>query len=143
MQEKKSPVFVIATANDISKMPPELLRKGRFDEIFFVDLPTQEERAEIFAVHLRKRKRLIQDFDVARLARETEGFVGAEIEQVIIDAMYVGFNAGREFTTDDISAALTRTVPLSVSQRETIAALRDWLESGRALSASASPPRRE
>jgi SpoVK/Ycf46/Vps4 family AAA+-type ATPase len=136
MQEKKAAVFVVATANDISSLPPELLRKGRFDEIFFLDLPTVDERREIFAVHLRKRNRLSNDFDVARLARESEGYVGAEIEQAIIDAMYVGFNARREFTTEDISAALKRQVPLSVSQRETIDALRDWLEAGRAQSAS-------
>jgi AAA+ superfamily predicted ATPase len=136
MQEKKSPVFVVASANDITSLPPELLRKGRFDEIFFLDLPTLEERKEIFAVHLRKRKRLPQDFDIARLAQESDGYVGAEIEQAIIDAMYVGFNSEREFTTQDISAALKRQVPLSVSQRETIDGLRDWLEAGRAQSAS-------
>jgi AAA+ superfamily predicted ATPase len=136
MQEKKAPVFVVATANDISSLPPELLRKGRFDDIFFLDLPNVEERAEIVAVHLRKRKRIVQDFEVETLARESDRYVGAEIEQAIIDAMYVGFNLGREFTTDDIHAALKRQVPLSVSQRETIDALRDWLESGRAQSAS-------
>jgi AAA+ superfamily predicted ATPase len=136
MQEKKAPVFVIATANNISTLPPELLRKGRFDEIFFLDLPNLKERQEIFTVHLRKRKRLPQDFDIARLAQESDGYVGAEIEQAVIDAMYVGFNAGREFTTEDISAALKRQVPLSVSQRETIDGLRDWLEAGRAQSAS-------
>ena len=113
-----------------------MVRKGRFDEIFFLDLPTRAERNEIFAVHLRKRRRLAQDFDTHRLAQESEGYVGAEIEQAIFDAMYVGFNGGREFTTEDISAALKRQVPLSVSQRETIDALRDWLQSGRAQSAS-------
>ncbi len=136
MQEKTAPVFVVATANDISSLPPELLRKGRFDEIFFLDLPTREERKEIFTVHLRKRRRLPQDYDVLRLAQETEGYVGAEIEQAIIDAMYVGFNAGREFTTEDISAAVKRQVPLSVSQREVISGLRNWLREGRAQSAS-------
>lgn len=136
MQEKTAPCFVVATANDIASLPPELLRKGRFDEIFFLDLPTLEERQEIFTVHLRKRGRLPQDFDPARLAGQAEGYVGAEIEQAIIDAMYLGFNAGREFTTDDISAALQRQVPLSVSQREIINALRDWLREGRAQSAS-------
>jgi AAA+ superfamily predicted ATPase len=136
MQEKTAPCFVVATANDIASLPPELLRKGRFDEIFFLDLPTLEERKEIFTVHLRKRNRLPQDFDVARLARESEGYVGAEIEQAVIDAMYVGFNAGREINSDDISAALKRQVPLSVSQRETIEALRNWLREGRAQSAS-------
>src|SRR5262245_62022456 len=136
MQEKTAPCFVIGTANDISSLPPEVLRKGRFDEIFFLDLPTTEERQEIFTVHLRKRNRLSQDFDTARLARESQGYVGAEIEQAIIDAMYVGFNAKREFTSDDISAALKRQVPLSVSQRETIEALRKWLREGRAQSGS-------
>jgi AAA+ superfamily predicted ATPase len=137
MQEKTSPCFVVATANNINSLPPELLRKGRFDEIFFLDLPTIEERREIFTVHLRKRHRLEQDFDLRRLAQESSGYVGAEIEQAIIDAMYVGFNADRrEFTTDDIAAALHRQVPLSVSQRETIEALRNWLQEGRAQSAS-------
>ncbi|HPH96001.1 MAG TPA: AAA family ATPase [Anaerolineaceae bacterium] len=138
MQEKTAPCFVVATANDISSLPPELLRKGRFDEIFFLDLPNRAERAEIFAVHLRKRRRLQQDYDLARLAEASEGYVGAEIEQAIIDAMYVGFNAGREFTTQDIADALQKQVPLSVSQRETIEHLRSWLHEGRALSASQS-----
>lgn len=136
MQEKTAPCFVVATANDISSLPPELLRKGRFDEIFFLDLPTQEERKEIFTVHLQKRRRLPRDFDVERLAKESEGYVGAEIEQAVIDAMYIGFNEGREFTTEDISGALKRQVPLSRSQRETIEALRNWLREGRAQSAS-------
>jgi AAA+ superfamily predicted ATPase len=136
MQEKTAPVFVIATANTIEQLPPELLRKGRFDEIFFLDLPTLAERREILNVHLNKRQRSPGDFDVDRLARESEGYVGAELEQAVIDAMYVGFGAGREFTTDDVSAALKRQVPLSVSQRETISALRGWLREGRAQSAS-------
>ena len=136
MQEKTVPVFVVATANDISSLPPELLRKGRFDEIFFLDLPTRNERKEIFAVHLRKRKRLPQDYDLERLAEVSEGYVGAEIEQAVIDAMYVGFNGGREFTTQDVIEAIQHQVPLSVSQREVIQALRDWLREGRAQSAS-------
>ena len=136
MQEKTAPCFVVATANNISQLPPELLRKGRFDEIFFLDLPTLEERQEIFSVHLRKRKRLTEDFGTTVLARASEGYVGAEIEQAIIDAMYVGFNQKREFTTDDILAALKRQVPLSISQKETIEALRSWLREGRAQSAS-------
>jgi AAA+ superfamily predicted ATPase len=136
MQEKTAPCFVIGTANDISSLPPEVLRKGRFDEIFFLDLPTLEERKEIFSVHLRKRRRETRDFDIALLAGKSQGSVGAEIEQAIIDAMYVGFNANREFTTEDISAALERQVPLSISQRETIEGLRNWLREGRAQSAS-------
>lgn len=137
MQEKRAPVFVVATANDISSLPPELLRKGRFDEIFFLDLPTLPERRDIFAVHLRKRRRLPQDYDLDRLAAASEGYVGSEIEQAIIDAMYIGFNDNeREFTTEDIMLALSRQVPLSVSQRETIGYLREWLREGRAQSAS-------
>ena len=136
MQEKKAPVFVVATANDISSMPPELLRRGRFDEVFFLDLPTYEERKAIFAVHLRKRRRLPQDFDLDRMAAASEGYVGAEIEQSIIDAMYIGFNDDREFTTEDILYAISHQVPLSVSQREVISYLREWLREGRAQSAS-------
>jgi len=136
MQEKTTPCFVVATANDISSLPPELLRKGRFDEIFFLDLPTLEERQEIFNVHLRKRRRLPHDFDLARLAYEAQGMVGAEIEQAIIDAMYLGFHQGREFTTTDLSQSLRKLVPLSVTQRATIEKLRNWLHEGRAQSAS-------
>jgi AAA+ superfamily predicted ATPase len=136
MQEKTAPCFVVATANDIGSLPPELLRKGRFDEIFFLDLPTLKERQAIFAVHLAKRRRIPEDFDAARLARESEGYVGAEIEQAVIDAMYVGFNDGREFTTEDIAQAIKRQVPLSISQREIVEALREWLHEGRAQSAS-------
>ncbi len=137
MQEKRAPVFLVATANDISSLPPELLRRGRFDEIFFLDLPIHDERKEVFAVHLRKRRRLPQDYDLDRLAAASEGYVGAEIEQAIIDAMYIGFNDNeREFTTDDILYALAHQVPLSVSQREVIGYLREWLREGRAQSAS-------
>ncbi len=137
MQEKTSPVFVVATANDISSLPPELLRKGRFDEIFFLDLPTEEERKEIFAVHLRKRGRIVEDYDIPRLAGASEGYTGSEIEQAVIDAMYIGFNDDqREFTTQDILESLRRQVPLSVSQRENIQSLRNWLREGRAQSAS-------
>lgn len=140
MQEKTAPCFVVATANDISSLPPELLRKGRFDEIFFLDLPTRREREAIFAVHLAKRNRLPADYDIARLADESDGYVGSEIEQAVIDAMYVGFNAGREFTTEDVSACLKRQIPLSVSQRETVESLRAWLHEGRAQSASGVGP---
>ncbi|MGB9897428.1 MAG: AAA family ATPase, partial [Thermanaerothrix sp.] len=108
-----------------------------FDEIFFLDLPTFSERREIFAVHLRKRNRVPDDYDLDRLAAASEGYVGAEIEQAIIDAMYIGFNDGqREFTTEDILLALSKQVPLSRSQRETIEMLRNWLREGRAQSAS-------
>jgi len=137
MQEKKVPVFVVATANDIYALPPELLRKGRFDDIFFLDLPTADERREIFSVHLLKRRRIPEDYNLDLLAAASEGYVGSELEQAIIDAMYLGFDDGqREFTTEDILKSLQRQVPLSVSQRENIAALRSWLTEGRARSAS-------
>ncbi|MHB2016898.1 MAG: AAA family ATPase [Candidatus Xenobia bacterium] len=136
MQEKTAPCFVVATANDVRALPAELMRRGRFDEIFFLDLPTREERRDIFAVHLRKRQRLPQDYDLEALARASEGFVGAEVEQAILDAMVVGFNAGREFTTADVLEALRRQVPISASHREIVQQLRDWLKQGRAQSAS-------
>ncbi len=137
MQDKTAPCFVVATANNIAALPPELLRKGRFDEIFFLDLPSMEERREIFAVHLRKRKCVPADFDLDRLARESEGYVGAEIEQTVIDAMYCAFNENmRRVTTTDILTCMKKQVPLSISQRETIASLRTYLAEGRAVCAS-------
>lgn len=140
MQDRKRPVFVVATANDVTRLPPELLRRGRFDEVFFLDLPTLEERSAILTVHLRRRGRDPARFDVERLARESHGYVGAELEQAVIDAMFGAFadpaGAGREVTTEDVSAALAHLVPLSRSQREVIAALRTWLSEGRAQSAS-------
>jgi ATP-dependent 26S proteasome regulatory subunit len=135
MQEKTRPVFVVATANDISQLPPELLRKGRFDEIFFVDLPARGERAEIFGIHLRKRKRDPSQFELDRLASESEGSSGAEIEQAVVSGMYTAFEEEREVTTEDISTALRQTVPLSVTMREDIEMVRRWAK-GRARPAS-------
>jgi len=127
LQEKTAPVFVIATSNNINLLPPELLRKGRFDEIFFVDLPSQEEREEIFGIHLAKRNRDPNRFDLASLARETEGFSGAEIEQVIIAALYDAFDDGeREVSGEDLLRAIAATVPLSRTMREQVTALRNW-----------------
>jgi AAA+ superfamily predicted ATPase len=140
MQEKTKPVFVVATANNIAMLPPELLRRGRVDEIFFLDLPTRTERREIFGVHLQKRRRPLQGFDVDALADASSGYVGAEIEQAVVDAMYMAFgdreNPGRDFTTADILAALSKQVPISHSHREIIERLRKWLSEGRAQSAS-------
>jgi ATP-dependent 26S proteasome regulatory subunit len=135
MQEKTHPVFVVATANDISALPPELLRKGRFDEIFFVDLPAEEEREEIFSIHLRKRGRNPEEFDLDDLAEESAGFSGAEIEQAAISALYTAFEQDRELTTDDIQTALKQTVPLSITMREDIGMVRRWAK-GRARPAS-------
>jgi AAA+ superfamily predicted ATPase len=140
MQEKTKPVFVVATANNIAMLPPELLRRGRMDEIFFLDLPTKAERREIFQVHIRKRKRPLQGFDLDALAHASAGYVGAEIEQAVVDAMYLAFgdreNPGRDFSTADVLAALAKLVPISHSYRETIDGLRKWLAEGRAQSAS-------
>ncbi|HET91884.1 MAG TPA: AAA family ATPase [Chloroflexi bacterium] len=126
MQEKTAPVFVIATSNDITMLPPELLRKGRFDEIFFVDLPNFEERQEIFAIHLHKRRRDPDRFDRARLARETDGFSGAEIEQVVIAGLYDAFEAGRDLEGADLLHNIQQTIPLSQTMREQVTALRNW-----------------
>jgi AAA+ superfamily predicted ATPase len=136
MQEKTDPVFVVATANDVAALPPETMRRGRFDEVFFLDLPTEPERREIITVHLRKRRRDPAAFDVYHLAQACDGYTGAELEQAIIDAMYQAFAEGRDVHTADIAAAIGRTVPLSRSQREVIEHLRAWLRDGRAQSAS-------
>jgi SpoVK/Ycf46/Vps4 family AAA+-type ATPase len=126
MQEKTSPVFVMATANRVERLPGEFLRKGRFDEIFFVDLPTAEERQQIFTIHLSKRRRDIARFDIEQLAKVSEGFSGAEIEQALIAAMYEAFAQDREFTQLDIIAAIKATLPLSKTMTEQVTALRDW-----------------
>lgn len=126
MQEKKHAAFVVATANSIENLPPELLRKGRFDEIFFVDLPNTHERYNILEIHLKKRGRDPANFDCEQLAAEAEKFSGAEIEESIISAMYEAFAAGREVTTEDIHQALRDTVPLAITQQERIDALKDW-----------------
>ncbi|MBD0363268.1 MAG: AAA family ATPase [Coleofasciculus sp. C3-bin4] len=126
MQEKTSPVFVMATANRVERLPGEFLRKGRFDEIFFVDLPTPEERQQIFNIHLSKRRRDIARFDIEQLAKVSDGFSGAEIEQALIAAMYEAFAQDREFTQLDIIAAIKATLPLSRTMTEQVTALRDW-----------------
>ncbi len=137
MQEKTSPIFVMATANRVEKLPGEFLRKGRFDEIFFVDLPTQSEREAVFSIHLSKRKRDIQRFDLEQLAKVADGFSGAEIEQALIAAMYDAFAQNREFTQLDIIAAIKATLPLSRTMTEQVTALRDWARQ-RARPAAAS-----
>jgi len=126
MQEKSSPVFVMATANRVERLPGEFLRKGRFDEIFFVDLPTKEERQDIFKIHLSKRRREIERFDLEQLSTVSEGFSGAEIEQAVIASMYEAFAQDREFTQLDIIAAVKSTMPLSKTMNEQVTALRDW-----------------
>ncbi|MCY6491612.1 stress-responsive protein Ycf46 [Leptolyngbya sp. GGD] len=137
MQEKTSPVFVMATANRVERLPGEFLRKGRFDEIFFVDLPNAEERKEIFRIHLAKRRREIERFDLEQLASVCDGFSGAEIEQALVAAMYEAFAQDREFTQLDIIAASRATMPLSKTMTEQVTALRDWARQ-RARPAAAS-----
>jgi SpoVK/Ycf46/Vps4 family AAA+-type ATPase len=137
MQEKKSPVFVMATANRVERLPGEFLRKGRFDEIFFVDLPSSTEREDIFKIHLTKRRSDIDRFDLEQLTKVSDGFSGAEIEQAIIAAMYDAFAQDREFTQLDIIAAIKSTLPLSRTMTEQVTALRDWARQ-RARPASAS-----
>jgi SpoVK/Ycf46/Vps4 family AAA+-type ATPase len=126
MQEKKSPVFVIGTANDIAALPPEILRKGRFDEIFFVDLPQLQERREIFAIHLANRGRDPLDYALNELALKAEGFSGAEIEQLIIDGLYDAFEDDRELNNEDMFRNLKNTIPLSQTMERKISALRQW-----------------
>ncbi len=135
MQDKKSNVFVVATANQIQGLPPELLRKGRFDEIFFIDLPDVAERAAILEIHLEKRRRNPGRFDTARLVRETEGFSGAELEQVVIAGLYEAFAEGQDLQMAHLLAAIRQTVPLSVTMSEEIDYIRHWAKT-RAVSAS-------
>ncbi len=125
LQEKSASVFVVGAANDLMNVPPELLRKGRFDEIFFVDLPTPEERQKIFRIHLALRKQDPQQFDLAALAQGTEGFSGAEIEQVVISALYRVLQQKQPLTTQALIEAANSTVPLSIARREDIEEIRE------------------
>ncbi|MBC7834991.1 MAG: AAA family ATPase [Phycisphaerales bacterium] len=126
MQEHRSPVFLVATANDIEALPPELLRKGRFDEIFFVDLPSPEARRAIFNIHLKKRQRDPGMFDLDSLVAASDGYSGAEIEQAIISAMHEAFSDHRELSTASLVSAVKLSPPLSVTMAERITALREW-----------------
>ena len=143
LAEKKSSVFVVATANNIQSLPPEILRKGRFDEIFFVGLPSQEERAAIFDVHLsRLRPHNLQSYALKRLAYETPDFSGAEIEQTLIEAMHIGFSQNRDFTNEDILEAASQIVPLAKTAQEQIQFLQNWAAAGKARLASRNNPLR-
>ncbi len=127
MQEKSAPVFVVATANDVSQLPPEMLRKGRFDELFFVDLPNQQEREAIWEIQIGKYGRAPGDFDIAQLAKVTEGLTGSEIENAFVEALYLAFDAGEKEPTDlDIAGVLTEFVPLSKLMAEQITGLKNW-----------------
>ena len=139
MQEKREPVFVVATANRIDMLPPELLRKGRFDEIFFVDLPSRKVREEILSIHLKKKRRDPRDYDVTKLAEQSVGFSGAELEEAVREGLYDAFAEGRELHTDHVKRALDKTFPLSRTMRDQIESLRQWAKV-RARLAAGQPP---
>ena len=126
MQEHEAPVFVVATANDIGALPPELLRKGRFDEIFFVDLPSLKVRREIFAIHLRKRNRDPSKFDLGELAKASVGYSGSEIEQAVVSALHEAYSEKTGLTTDQILLAIRNSPPISVTLAERVQGLRAW-----------------
>ena len=137
LSEKKKPVFVIATANNIDLLPLEIIRKGRFDEIFFLDLPKKEEREEIFKIHMKDfRPNSWESFDYSKLAELSESFSGAEIRQSIIEGMYHAFYEKREFTTDDICMALNELIPLAHLESNQMLKLQNWASSGRIRLAS-------
>ena len=135
MQEKTKPVFVVATANDVSKLPPEFLRKGRFDEMFFVDLPDTLERTQIWDIVIKRHGRRSEDYDTVVLSRACGQFTGAEIEAVFIDALHEAYADGREPKAKDIVEAMTRCVPLAQLMDGEIAAMRHWAK-GRAREAA-------
>jgi SpoVK/Ycf46/Vps4 family AAA+-type ATPase len=126
MAERKTKVFLVATANAVQELPPELLRKGRFDEIFFVDLPSPEVRAEVFRIHLGKRKARVAEFDLEALAAHSDGFSGAEIEQAVVAALYAAHAESRPLAQDHLLAELRQTRPLSVLMAEQVQGLREW-----------------
>jgi SpoVK/Ycf46/Vps4 family AAA+-type ATPase len=136
MQERSAPVFVVATANDVTQLPPEFLRKGRFDDNFFVDLPNHEEREAIWRIQIARYKRDPQDYPIPELAAASDGMTGAEIEQAFIDALYAAFPENHDPTLATIKRVLEEQVPLSRLMAEQMAALRKWA-SGRARPASA------
>ena len=130
-------MFVIATANDVSQLPPELLRKGRFDEIFFVDLPNRDERREILQIQLKKRGRNPAEFDLDALVQATNGYAGSELEEVVVGALYEAFDATQPLATEHLLHACKDVIPLSQTMRERLAEMREWSKS---RARRASPP---
>ena len=142
MSEKKKPVFVVSTANDVTALPPELLRKGRFDEIFFVDLPSAGERKDIFKLHLARRKMDPDSFDLDMLAARSKGYSGAEIEEAVVSAMFDMFYENKNMSTEGLLRSIEQTVPLSKTMSEDMEALRAWAQ-GRARQATSAEAARE
>jgi AAA+ superfamily predicted ATPase len=142
LQDKQSPVFIVATANDVSQLPPEMLRKGRFDELFFVDLPNQVEREAIWTIQIAKYSRDPKDFDIVQLARATDGLTGSEIENVFIEALYAAFDEENEPTDLTVARVLTEFVPLSKLMAEQIAGLKNWAKGRARLATSQSSERK-
>ena len=140
MQDRKAPVFVAATCNNVTALPPELIRKGRFDELFFVDLPSQADRRQIFSIQLAKRKRNPDEFDLGRVAAAAEGYSGAEINAAVQTALYAAYSQKKQLSTQLLVEALGQTVPLSTTRAEEIQALRDWA-GARAVPASTQEAR--
>lgn len=134
MAERKAPVFMVATANAIHRLPPELVRKGRFDELFFVDLPDAAVRSDIFAIHLRRRELEPEQFDLAELSHACAGFSGAEIEQVVVSALYAAQARQQSVDQTLLLNSIQSTAPLSVVMAEDLAALRAWAD-GRTVNA--------
>jgi SpoVK/Ycf46/Vps4 family AAA+-type ATPase len=142
MQDRKAPVFVAATCNNVTALPPELIRKGRFDELFFVDLPNQVERKQILALQLSKRNRDAATFDLERIATAAQGFSGAEIEAAVQSALYAAFSKKQELSTQILLGVISQTVPLSATRAEEIEAQRAWAKT-RAVPASAQSTKGE
>lgn len=139
MQEKQKPVFVLATANRIDQLPPELLRKGRVDEIFFVDLPSRSEREEIIRIHLHKIRRDFKNYDCQYLADLSQGFSGAELAEALQEALYQAYDAGDEVKTEHIAEAIKHTYPLSRTMREEISELRKWCQAKAVMASDTEP----
>jgi SpoVK/Ycf46/Vps4 family AAA+-type ATPase len=140
MQDRKAPVFVAATCNNVTVLPPELIRKGRFDELFFVDLPNPAERKQVFSIQLAKRKRNPAEFDLESVAAAAKGYSGAEIDAAVQTALYAAYSEKQPLTTQLLAEALAQTVPLSTTRAEEIQALREWART-RAVPASAQDSR--
>ncbi len=128
MQDHRHPIFIVATANDISALPPELMRKGRFDEVFFVDLPTEVAREQVLGIHLKRRKRDPSKFDLPGLAKECRDFSGAEIEQAVVSALFAAFSEHKELSDQHIICEIKKTRPLAVLSAEKVASLRAWAD---------------